>query len=242
MAISVDNVNNIKTSIIGLNQSDTNNSKIFDMYLSEAKNKVSGDNTVNDNEFSQNYGVLLCKKLWWDAKLSNNQTLMLSAHNQADEFRKNGATIDFKTSTFVDTAATNYLKYKDTSNYDSGNKIVSTAQKYLNIPYVYGGTNVNSGIDCSYFVQSVFKSLGLNLPRTTYDQINVGKSVDLKDLKAGDVVFFKTDSSQSGPSHVGIYEGNGRMIHASSAHGKVVDVDFFSYIKNVKFYGAKRFA
>lgn len=95
-----------------------------------------------------------------------------------------------------------------------GEDIVSTARTALGVPYVWGGNSLSSGVDCSGLVQQVYQQYGINLPRTTYNQINVGASVQPNKLRPGDLVFFDTDRNKSGPDHVGIYMGGGKFIHA----------------------------
>lgn len=96
----------------------------------------------------------------------------------------------------------------------SGQEIVDSARNALGVPYVWGGNSLSSGVDCSGLVQQVFQKYGIKLPRVTYDQIRVGKSVSIKNLRPGDLVFFDTDRSRGGPDHVGIYAGGGKFIHA----------------------------
>lgn len=94
--------------------------------------------------------------------------------------------------------------------------LVSFAMGYLGSPYVWGATGPSS-FDCSGFTSFVYRNvLGINIGRTTYDQINVGRSVSRSELQPGDLVF-----PHSG--HVGIYVGNGNMIHAPQS-GDVVKV------------------
>jgi cell wall-associated NlpC family hydrolase len=88
-------------------------------------------------------------------------------------------------------------------------QIVTTAAQYLGVPYVWGGTDPKTGLDCSGFVQLVFKDLHIDLPRTTYDQVNVGTHIELGNIKAGDVIF--TEPSPKGPQHEGLYVGNGKV-------------------------------
>ena len=94
-----------------------------------------------------------------------------------------------------------------------GRKVAKIAKQYLGIPYKYGGSG-KDGMDCSAFVQIVYKKLHIHLPRTTRGQINRGKPVRLSQLKPGDLVFFEAHGKR--PAHVGIYIGNNKFIHASS--------------------------
>jgi hypothetical protein len=95
-----------------------------------------------------------------------------------------------------------------------GEDIVSTARGALGVMYQWGGTSM-SGFDCSGLVSWAYAQHGIELPRTTYNQINVGASVPPNKLRPGDLVFFDTDRSKSGPDHVGIYIGGGKFIHAA---------------------------
>ncbi len=90
-----------------------------------------------------------------------------------------------------------------------------TAKKYLNAPYQWGGKSP-FGIDCSGFVQMVFKINGYRLSRDTAQQVKQGKAVDIKDIQAGDLVFFKNKEDKI--IHVGLFLGEDKIIHAS---GKV---------------------
>lgn len=121
-----------------------------------------------------------------------------------------------------------------------GSKIVNEAQKYLGVPYVWGGTTPK-GFDCSGFVQYVYKQIGINIPRSTTEQIKVGNSVDKSNLQPGDLVFYiGSNGSRSNPGHVGIYIGNGQMIHAPQT-GDVVKISSTEneYRKNT-YIGARR--
>lgn len=91
-----------------------------------------------------------------------------------------------------------------------GNEVASYAYKFLGKPYVYGAAGPNA-FDCSGLTQYVYNKFGVRLSRTTYTQVNQGIKVDRSNLKAGDLVFFNTDGSLS---HVGIYIGDGKFIHA----------------------------
>lgn len=86
--------------------------------------------------------------------------------------------------------------------------------------YKYGGSSPETGFDCSGFVQYVFKqSANLALPRSTFAQSQLGKAIAKQDLQAGDLVFFNTVKNTI--SHVGIYMGDNRFIHAPNTGGNV---------------------
>lgn len=112
--------------------------------------------------------------------------------------------------------------------------LTKDALKFLGTPYVFGGTS-SSGFDCSGFVQHVFAMLGVSVPRTADAQYYAGKKIK-GGMKPGDLVFFQT--YEPGPSHVGIYLGKGRFVHASS-HGVMVSSLSDSYWA-ARYLGAKR--
>jgi len=99
----------------------------------------------------------------------------------------------------------------------TGDQAVSIAQKYLGIPYRWGGTNPKTGLDCSGLTKLVYGQLGVDLPRVSRDQAKVGTKVDsLKEARPGDLVFFDEPVD-----HVGIYAGNGKMVEAPHTGAKV---------------------
>ncbi|MDF2874778.1 MAG: pgdS 3 [Sporomusa sp.] len=114
--------------------------------------------------------------------------------------------------------------------------IVKTAEKYLKTPYRFGGESP-AGFDCSGFVKYVYDRHGKKLPRTTDVQYKTGKKVARAGLKTGDLVFFATYAS--GASHVGIYTGNGKFIHASSSRGVMISQLNETYWKP-RYLGARR--
>ncbi|MDO8683631.1 MAG: C40 family peptidase [Armatimonadota bacterium] len=99
-----------------------------------------------------------------------------------------------------------------------GQQIVQAAMKYTGVPYVWGGNSWN-GLDCSGFVKSVYGNFGVNLPRVSREQANVGVPVGPGDLQAGDRLYFACKGPEI--DHTGIYIGNGLFIHASSRRGGV---------------------
>ncbi len=104
-----------------------------------------------------------------------------------------------------------------------GDALVADAMKYLGTPYVWGGTTP-VGFDCSGLMQYVFRELGYSLSRTTYTQVKEGVPVSADNLQPGDLLFF---GSATSPSHVGMYIGDGKYIHAPHT-GDVVKISELS--------------
>lgn len=128
----------------------------------------------------------------------------------------------------------NNLKKVQTPNNIQG--ILAEADKYRGVPYVFGGTTP-SGFDCSGYVKYVFAKQGIALPRLADEQYNVGVEVSRANLKAGDLVFFET--YEPGPSHSGIYIGDGKFISATSSRGVAV-ADLDTGYWGERYIGAKR--
>lgn len=97
-----------------------------------------------------------------------------------------------------------------------GQQIVDYAKQFKGTPYVYGGTNLLKGVDCSGFTSSVMKHFGIYISRSSINQINDGIRIDKSQLQAGDLVFFNKGGNTV-VSHVGLYIGNGEFIHSASS-------------------------
>ena len=119
-------------------------------------------------------------------------------------------------------------------------KITSVAKDKLGRRYVWGATGKKNTFDCSGFTKYVYKKNGIDIPRTSINQSKYGKFVSRENLKKGDLVFFDTSKKRKGyVNHVGIYLGNGKFIHASSAKKKVV-VSSLSKFYAKRYKGARR--
>jgi len=99
--------------------------------------------------------------------------------------------------------------------------LIKNAKSYLSIPYLWGGKSTE-GLDCSGFTQIIYKSAGVDLPRDSYQQAELGTLVSFEDIEAGDLAFFQREGKIV---HVGILLGNEKIIHACG--GKTVRVDIF---------------
>lgn len=122
----------------------------------------------------------------------------------------------------------------------NGIDIVNYLKQFIGTPYVWGGQNPG-GFDCSGLLVYGFKKFGIQLNRTTYEQIGQGDAIKATGLRAGDLVFFETNGKMSGPDHVGIYMGDGKMLHAPRP-GKSVEISDMSSYWMDRFTGGRRIA
>lgn len=124
---------------------------------------------------------------------------------------------------------------------DLGGKIIATARKHLGAPYAYGGSSP-SGFDCSGYVQYVYNQHGVSVPRSSGAQASAGTKVSKADLQTGDLVIF-SGTYRSGPSHTGIYIGDGNFIHSSSTRsgGVIISNLNSGYYSNHFSYGRRVF-
>lgn len=93
--------------------------------------------------------------------------------------------------------------------------VVEYAKQFVGTPYVWGGTDLESGVDCSGYLQSVFKQFGIDLPRVSFQQANYGQRIKLSQLKPGDLVSWDNSSRNNGADHIALYAGNGMVLEAA---------------------------
>ena len=164
-------------------------------------NKIKDKNSLNASTLSYND--------YKSAYESQNQKLKNRPHNK---YEPTISKEEYEKLTFNDSEM---KKVEE----DSQSHLLTKKQSFMdfysdwkNVRYKMGGSS-RTGIDCSGFTQKVFKEkFGIELPRTTLTQVNVGVEVKKSDLKMGDLVFFKTSKVNK---HVGIYMGNGSFLHSS---------------------------
>jgi len=126
---------------------------------------------------------------------------------------------------------------------EKSKKIISLAKQKLGKRYVWGATGQRNTFDCSGLTTYVCKANGIKIPRRAIEQSKYGKPVKRSELQPGDLVFFDTSKRRRGyVNHVGIYIGNGKFIHASSAKKKVVITSLNKPFYSQRFKGARRVA
>ena len=132
--------------------------------------------------------------------------------------KKNTATIKSKTPTngILDPIAPDFIFTKTGKVSKSISEIITEAERYRGVPYVFGGATPQ-GFDCSGYVRYVFAKSGIDLPRSADEQYLVGQKIGKHNLQPGDLVFFQT--YEEGVSHSGIYIGDGKFISATSSSG-----------------------
>jgi cell wall-associated NlpC family hydrolase len=120
-----------------------------------------------------------------------------------------------------------------------GDAVASTALQYVGYPYRWGGSSPATGFDCSGFSRFVFGTFGLDLPHDQWGQLRSGRSIPVDELLPGDVLIFQNTYTR-GPSHSGIYVGDGNFVHAADErHGVIVSSLGNSYWSS-HYYAAAR--
>lgn len=117
--------------------------------------------------------------------------------------------------------------YDDSASYDTSStrqNVVNFALQFVGNPYVWGGTSLTNGADCSGFTQSVMSNFGVSLPRTAGAQSQSGTPVSVSDVQPGDLLFY-SGSGDYGIGHVSMYIGNGQVVHASNSSTGIIVSD-----------------
>lgn len=119
-------------------------------------------------------------------------------------------------------------------------ELVRTAERFIGVPYKWGGETSVDGFDCSGLTMTVYRLNGLNLPRTSADQWEAGRPIDTAELVEGDLVFFATHGAGR-VSHVGIYIGSGSFLHAPRRGSRIQVASLSSDHYRARFVGARSY-
>ncbi|MDY7061728.1 MAG: NlpC/P60 family protein [Sarcina ventriculi] len=217
-------INNYASSLISktVNKDASNStSKTINKDTSNSANKTINKDTSNSTNKITNK----------DTNNSINKTVNKDTSNSASKTINKDTSNSTNKITNKDTNnSTNKTINKDTSSSTgvTAQQVLAYAYQFEGYPYVWGGSNPSTGFDCSGFVQYVYAHFGINLPRTTFEQVNCGTPVSLNNIKPGDLVF--EFGSSEGPNHVGIYIGNGQMIDAAGVGQGVTISKLYSVV------------
>ena len=215
-----------------LNQYEATKNHVHDLWdqLVLEKQQLENDKTQleNDRAYLQTLKVELDGKLAKKKQESANYEAEIKKYRQQADAAKKKIQEEQKTlkklqeelkkqQQQANLAATNG-NYTDTgyaslidgsSGSDLGKKIAKYACQFIGNPYVYGGTSLTNGADCSGFVYRIYGNFGYSLPRTSYEQRSAGSSVSYDEAQPGDLICYD--------GHVGMYIGGGKIVHASNA-------------------------
>lgn len=233
-AYSVDSVESLPEIILPENGAEIT-TESFDVKWTEAENAVSYHVIIKDSSAK----AVLLKDVDTNSITVNSSALSKGDYSiivggvLPDGSEVYSVPVDF-TYSYAEASTPDELY---TSSNPKIQSVLDTAASYLGTPYVWGGTSP-SGFDCSGFVQYVYSQNGYSLTRTTYTQWdNDGTYVSRSDLRPGDLVYFGSGGS---PTHVGIYVGDGMMIHSPSTGDVVKYSTIDSGYYNNCYLGAKR--
>ncbi len=199
---------------------------------------------------SETYTQALRKQMQWSEPIKTNISVESSSSSETLKatLAKPSAVVQ-KTTQPIKTAQTKKVEKpksnpkpvqvaaapKQQVSRSNSSTLVNNALSLQGVPYVFGGTS-KSGFDCSGYTQYVYKGSDISLPRTSFEQFNVGSSITKEQLQTGDLVFFTT--YQKGPSHVGIYIGGGNFVHASNSGVRTTSLNDSYYAG--RYVGARR--
>ena len=160
-----------------------------------------------------------------------------AARGQAEDLQKQKIIDEFFIVRPEDNAAE---RIRRTGRGDLREELVGTARRFLGAPYLWGGDNAQDGFDCSGLIMVTYRLNGLKLPRTSRDQFCAGQPVEMNQLRKGDLVFFATTGGTT-ISHVGLYIGDGKFIHAPRRGKDVCITSLSSRYYQKRYMGARSY-
>ena len=205
------NINLLKEEQNKINDEYNKEKQSYNKFIRELQNEIKDKNSV---EYK--------KKL--EKKEAEFNTVTINYQNKIKEINEK---IKIEETNYSKEIKINFDKLTEAKknnpqteqNIDGYNSIrdemVAYAKQFLGLKYVWGGTSLTKGIDCSAYVQAIYRKFGISIPRTTATQVSTGTTVEINQLKKGDLVWYTTKKTQ----HVGMYIGEGKIIHASNNGG-----------------------
>ena len=243
--------NNFNVSVRSLksaNGLNSNNIHVGDKLIIPPTSTIkrsSGTSVAKSSKKSKNATIINYRVRGGDTlssiarKHNSSVTKIKQANNLMGNSIYSGQKLKVPSKLYASTSKKSTKKKKSfTNEAELKDELINVAKRYLGAPYKFGGTSTKTGIDCSAYVNKVFKSFDVNLPRTARGIYKKGNHVSKSKLQKGDLVFFRTYAKF--PSHVGIYMGDGTFIHASSAKKKVIITNFQGKYYQKRYIGAKR--
>lgn len=221
-------INNLKSNAIKIGQS---------LVIPSTKTSSSTGNITSSpssNTTHTHYTVQSGDSLSKIAKAKNTTVAKLKELNglKSDLIKIGQSLVITSTKTSSSTGSTSSSTNSTSSSTAKASAVVAEAKKYIGVPYVWGGSTP-SGFDCSGYVNYVFNKVGISIPRTVATIWNATKTVSSP--KVGDFVFYETGT---GPSHLGIYIGSNKFIHAGSSTGVTI-TDMSNSYWSSRYLGAK---
>ena len=170
---------------------------------------VSKDYVKLKKVYSQ--AVSIEEELAAEAAIQSAALMVAEASKASENTQKPSAKREIKSSSVTESKPKTSIVAKASS---LRNKIADYARRFEGNPYVWGGTSLTRGADCSGFTQSVFETFGIYIPRVSREQAASGRRIDIDDIKPGDLIFYRRNGSIN---HVALYIGNGKVIGAKSS-------------------------
>lgn len=193
--------------------------------IEERIGMIMEPNKYSKKTIALSFAMILCAAAAFTAaaKDSSEEVNVSFEAKEPDTGRKT----EDETSTETNAAASNTAAKNGTA---VNEQIAKLAEQYIGAPYIFGGEDLSGGVDCSGFVKAIYAQVGIELPRTINELADCGTEVPLDSLAAGDVLIYgeQEEDHQVRLSHVGIYDGKGKVIHASNVRDgvKVSDYDY----------------
>ncbi len=195
--------------IIQVYANDKNMAKIFPSYTGISGKIIGKD--INVRRYPNIYASIITKADYKDIRIlgQNEEWYKIMMNDKEGWVYKK----------YVQVAHPDYIPHSKIL----GEEIVDYGKQFIGTPYIWGGNDLKSGVDCSGLTKEIYKTFDIDLSRVSYMQAKDGKRIAKSELLPGDLVFFDTSGKNRGNiSHVGIYAGANRFLHADGKRGVMI--------------------